>query len=322
MKDLRVLPKLRDSWSYLYVEHCKIDREDKAIAIHNKFGKIPVPCATLSLLMLGPGTSITHAAIQSMADCGCLVIWCGEQGVRFYAQGMGESRSSKGLLKQIEFYSNPEMRLRTSIKMYQMRFTEDLPDDITLQQIRGREGVRVREKYAYASRETGVEWKGRSYSRGKWSKADPVNRALSSANSCLYGVCHAAIVSLGYSTALGFIHTGKQLSFVYDIADLYKTDISIPIAFSVAASGRKPLERYVRIKCREEFAARNLLAQIVSDIEEIFSTEDKGKKRINGDYDGDAALPGSIWDPEKGSVDGGVNYSSSIEDDSDGSIDS
>src|SRR5947209_1571902 len=100
MKDLHALPKVRDSLSYLYVEHKRIDQEDKAIALHDVHGKIPVPCASLTTLLLGPGTSITHAAIRTLADNGCLVLWTGEGSVRFYAQGMGETRSARNLLLQ------------------------------------------------------------------------------------------------------------------------------------------------------------------------------------------------------------------------------
>jgi CRISPR-associated protein Cas1 len=152
MKDLHVLPKVRDSLSHLYVEHCRIDQEDKAIALHDAEGKTPVPCASLAMLMLGPGTSVTHAAIRALADNGCLVIWGGEGGVRFYAQGMGETRSARGLLRQARLCSVPALRLAVVRRMYQRRFPEPLDDWITLRQIRGREGIRVREAYARASR--------------------------------------------------------------------------------------------------------------------------------------------------------------------------
>src|SRR5579884_2719753 len=237
MKDLHLLPKVRDSWTYLYVEHSKIDQDAKAISVHDAQGKTMVPCASLTLLMLGPGTSITHAAIRALADNGCMVLWTGEEAVRTYAQGMGETRSARNLLWQAFLCTRPDRRLAVVRRLYEMRFDETLSPELTLEQIRGREGVRVRDAYARASRETGLEWHGRSYDRTSWRSADPVNRALSAANSCLYGVCHAAIVSAGYSPALGFIHTGKMLSFVYDVADLYKVETTIPVAFRAAMEG-------------------------------------------------------------------------------------
>lgn len=308
MKDLHILPKVRDSWSYLYVEHCRIDQEAKAIALHDKNGKVPVPCATLTMLMLGPGTSITHAAIRALADNGCLVFWTGEEGVRFYAQGMGETRSARNLLRQAKLCSHPALRLQVVMRMYRMRFQEPVNESLTLQQIRGKEGIRVREAYAKASRDTGVEWAGRSYRRDSWRTADPVNRALSSANSCLYGICHAAIVSAGYSPALGFIHTGKMLSFVYDIADLYKVELTIPVAFQIAAAGGGELETRVRRTCRDAFHKGRLLQRIVPDIEYALNADALREGGEDSDFDADEALPGGIWDPAEGEVQGGVNF--------------
>lgn len=311
--DLHILPKVRDSVSYLYVEHCKIDQEAKAIALHDAEGKTPVPCAALLLLMLGPGTSISHAAVRVLAESGCLICWVGEEGVRFYAQGLGETRSAQGLLRQAALCSHPATRLEVVMRMYRMRFREQLPPGLTLQQIRGKEGIRVREAYAQASRETGAPWTGRAYKRDGWQAADAVNRALSAANSCLYGVCHAAIVAAGYSPGLGFIHTGKMLSFVYDIADLYKPEISIPAAFRAAAEGDSGVESRTRYACRDFFREQRLLARIVPDIQTALAVGAGGES----DFDWDAAAPGGLWDPTGETVAGGVNYAAGGEPDED-----
>lgn len=307
MKDLHILPKIRDSLSYLYVEHCRVDQETKAIAIHDAEGKTPVPCASLCLLMLGPGTSITHAAIRALAANGCLVLWTGEEGVRLYSQGLGETRSARNLMRQAYLWSKTSTRLAVVMRMYRMRFEETLDPELTLQQIRGKEGIRVREAYAAASKETGVPWQGRSYQREGWAAADPINRALSTANSCLYGVCHAAILSVGYSPALGFIHTGKMLSFVYDVADLYKADITMPVAFRATAQGSEALESRTRGMCRDAFREKRLLQRIVPDIH--FALYQKGGEAndTGPDFDSDEALPGGLWDPDLGDVEGGVN---------------
>jgi CRISP-associated protein Cas1 len=315
MKDLHLLPKIRDSWSHVYVEHCRIDQEDKAIACHDINGKVPVPVATLALLMLGPGTSITHAAIRTLADNGCSVLWVGEQGVRCYAQGLGETRSARRLMRQARLWADAALHLAVVRRMYEMRFEERLDPALSLQQIRGKEGVRVREAYARASQETGVAWSGRTYQRADWYYADPVNRALSAANSCLYGVCHAAILSAGYTPALGFVHTGKQLSFVYDIADLYKTEVTIPAAFAGVAEDGPGLEGRVRRTCRDRFEEVRLLGRIVEDIEHVLdvenareATDDGGATNGEDEYDEDAALPSGLWDPELGVVPGGQAY--------------
>jgi CRISP-associated protein Cas1 len=304
MNNLRVLPKVRDSLSYLYVEHCRIDQEAKAIAIHDQQGKFPVPCSSLSLLMLGPGSTITHAAVRTLADNGCLVAWTGEEGVRMYALGQGETRYARNILRQAWLCSHRALRLGVVMQLYRMRFDEALDNSLSLEQVRGMEGVRVRQSYARFSAETGVPWSGRSYKRQSWDQADPINRALSAANSCLYGICHAAIVSTGYSPALGFIHTGKMLSFVYDVADLYKTEVTIPAAFQVVAEGTENLESRVRHACRDYFRAVRLLQRVVPDIEHALGTPDIS---ADHDLDIDPAAPGSLWDNENGEVAGGVN---------------
>lgn len=306
MKNLRALPKVRDSLSYLYVEHCRIDQEDKAIALHDMNGKVCVPCASLTLLMLGPGTNITHAAIRTLADSGCLVAWTGDEAVRFYALGLGETRSSRGLMRQCRLWASSSGRLAVVRTLYEMRFPEPLPPELTLQQIRGKEGARVRDSYAQWSRDTGVSWSGRNYQRRDWNTADPINRALSAANSCLYGVCHAAIVAAGFTPALGFIHTGKMLSFVYDVADLYKAEISIPVAFRTVATGIGRLESRVRQACRDQFRETRLLQRIVPDIQRALSYDPE----IMTQEDALDDPPGGLWDPE-GLVEGGCNWATS-----------
>lgn len=305
MRDLRILPKVRDSWSYLYVEHARIDQEDKGICLHDEAGRVHVPCASLSLLMLGPGTSITHAAVMTVAEAGCLVAWCGEQGIRFYAQGMGETRSAANLLRQAQVWADPEQRMRVVRRMYFMRFPDPPDEGLSLRQIRGKEGARVRSAYAKASERFGVPWSGRDYDRADWDLSDPVNRALSAANACLYGVCHAAIVAAGYSPALGFIHTGKMLSFVYDVADLYKMDLTVPAAFMEAAAGSQRLETRVRHRCRDFFAEARLLDRIVADLAGLFDLGDQGQSVSALDLE--TSLPGELWDPV-GSVSGGRNF--------------
>ncbi len=274
MRNLQELPKLRDSLSYLYLEHGRLEQDAKSVAFIDKNGGFtPIPAANLSVLMMGPGTTVTHAAIKALADNGCIVIWSGQDGTRMYATGIGETRKAYRLLKQAELATDPDKRMVVVRQMYQFRFQEQFSSTLTLEQVRGKEGARVREAYATASRETGILWHGRRYDRGNWGNADPINRAISAANAMLNGLCHTAIVSGGYAPALGFIHTGKQLSFVYDIADLYKADITIPLAFRVTAKGTEKLEQRIREACRETFKKEKLLQRILPDIDHILQTE-------------------------------------------------
>jgi CRISPR-associated protein Cas1 len=218
---------------------------------------------------------------------------------------MGETRSAANFLHQARMWAHPDLHMQVVRRLYQIRFQEKFDPGLTLRQIRGMEGARVRDAYANASRETGVPWYGRSYIRAKWGHGDPVNRALSAANSCLYGICHAAVVTAGFSPALGFIHTGKMLSFVYDVADLYKTDVSIPVAFRAAMEGRSKIERRVRVMCRHQFAVTRILERIVPDVQKALALKKLESACEGEDFDRDAAAPGSLWDPEEGEVEGG-----------------
>jgi CRISPR-associated protein Cas1 len=294
MKNAHLMPNFSDSMSYLYLEHCKVDKEDNSIAAHDNEGKTSIPCASLSVILLGPGTSITHAAVKSIADNGCSVVWCGEEGVRFYAQAWPDTKSAKNILKQAFLQVIPELRMKVVRKMYEKRFLEKTPEDMTLRQLRGKEGSRVKEIYANLSKETGVEWNGRNYKFSDWGESDTINRAISWANACLYALVHAGIVTLGYSTALGFIHVGKQLSFVYDIADLYKMDTVVPVAFQAVADNPDNLEHEIRRRCRMAFKENKILEKIVKDIEELMNIEgnDADKKLREMCEDG----AGYLWE--------------------------
>lgn len=308
MQNYHQLPKLRDSLSYLYVEHAILEKKQQAIEFIKADGRTLVPTANLSVLMLGPGTSISHAAMTILARNGTSVLWTGQDATRFYAQGTGETRKGYRLLQQAELVSNPDKRLEVVRRMYLHRFKDDggLEPDLTLQQIRGKEGVRVRMAYKRASENHGVPWNGRSYKRGSWGATDPINKALSSANALLNGICHAAIVSGGYSAGLGFIHTGKQLSFVYDIADLYKAEITIPVAFEETAKGTNKLQTRVRAACRQRFKDSGLLKRILPDIDDLLSlvdttiTDSTQPIEADGDIDTDGALPTKLWSKIEG----------------------
>lgn len=303
-KNLRELPKLRDSISYIYVEHAIIERSDSSIMLIQKTGKTPIPVAATTCLLIGPGTRITHAAIRAICENGCMAVWCGEHMEHFYASGMGETRSSKNLLLQAQLCMDDEKHMTVVRRMYERRFPKLLHKDFTLQQLRGMEGIRVREAYKMASKMTGVAWSARKYKNTDWDASDDINQALSIGNALLYNVCHAAIVSLGYSPALGFIHTGKMLSFVYDIADLYKAETTIPAAFEAVARPQGDFDRSVRMRCRDRFEKIKLLKRIPADIEWIFLQSDSEQR--------EAEQVGSLWNEDE-ELAGGVNYAFAAE---------
>ncbi len=305
MRNLQDLPKFEDRWSHLYLEHGRLDEKSGALLFHGADGSIEIPINQLGLLLLGPGTTTSHAAMRFLADNNTLVCWTGEQGVRMYAHSTGGSHSSKRLLRQAVLYANMETRIAVIRRMYNMRFPEKLADTVSLDTVRGMEGHRVRESYRKLAEEHGVIWRGRTYNPQNWDQADPLNRALSSAFSCLYGLCHAAILSAGYSPAIGFIHTGKMLSFVYDIADLYKMEIAVPAAFHICSECDVDVERKVRLACRDIFHKTKLMRRILPDIAEVLdASDDIGE--IPGELEGrlitldDRAASGTLpWQSER-----------------------
>ncbi len=274
MRTLHELPRFHDRWSYLYLERGVLDQEASGLVLHTADAHTLLPIDQLSLVMLGPGISISHAAVKALAANNCLLAWVGENGVRLYAHSTGGTFSARRLLLQARLVSDEPSRLAVAYRMYQKRFPGTPLEGKNIEQVRGMEGLRVRKAYEAIAAQFGVTWEGRNYDQGDWYKATPTNRALSAANACLYGVCHAAIVSAGYSAALGFVHTGKMLSFVYDVADLYKTETTVPVAFRLAATVTTNLERAVRMECRQVFHAAKLMERILPDIAEVLNAGD------------------------------------------------
>ncbi|NPV02158.1 MAG: type I-E CRISPR-associated endonuclease Cas1 [Brevinematales bacterium] len=283
-RDLQELPKYEDCWTYLYFEKGLIDQHGSTVGYHFLEKVVPIPIESLAILMLGPGISITHEAVKRISECRCLIAWTGEQGVRMYCFGNCRTYSARNLLKQAEIWANLVTREKAVRTMYQKRFHENvLNEDYSIEQLRGMEGARVRKSYGEFSELYGVEWEGRHYKQEEWNYADPLNRALSSAHACLYGIVHAAILACGLSPGIGFVHTGKQLSFVYDIADLYKTDTTIPIAFETVKEGTDEIERRVRYRCRDKFKECKIMNRIIPDLKDVI---------YGSDYDGEIeALP-------------------------------
>lgn len=274
MRTLHELPRFENRWSYLYLECGTLDQDASGLVFQNVSSSTPLPINQLGLLMLGPGTTVTHAAVKALAGNNCLLAWVGQDGVKLYAHSTGGTFSSKRLIRQAWLVSEPDRRLGVVSRMFLKRFPGTDLTGRTLEEIRGMEGIRVRAAYAELAKKHGVNWDGRRYQQTDWSAATPANRALSAANSCLYGVCHAAIVSVGYSAGLGFMHTGKMLSFVYDIADLYKTDLTVPLAFRLSVTETGDLERKVRHACRQAFFEFKLLNRLLPDIAEVLDAGD------------------------------------------------
>lgn len=268
---LKPLP-MKDRISMVFVQYGQIDVQDGAFVVVDQTGvRTHIPVGSVACIMLEPGTRVSHAAIHLAAVVGTLLVWVGEAGVRLYASGQPGGARADRLLYQARLALDDGLRLKVVRKMYEVRFGEPAPERRSVEQLRGIEGARVRETYKLLARQYGVDWKARNYDRKQWDAADIPNRCLSAATSCLYGITEAAVLAAGYAPAVGFIHTGKPLSFVYDIADLFKFETVVPIAFKIAAQGPTESERQVRLACRDIFRSSKLLARIIPAIEEVLA---------------------------------------------------
>lgn len=304
--DLTELSRVRERVTFLYLEHAKINRQDSAIVVIDTRGTVAIPAALISVLMLGPGVDVTHRAMELMGDAGMGVVWVGERGVRQYAHGRALTHSSALLVAQAKLVSNNRLRVGVARQMYQMRFPDDDVSTLSMQELRGKEGARVRRIYREESRRTDVEWTHREYDPENYQSGSIINQALTAAHAALYGLSYSVIVALGASPGLGFVHTGHDLSFVYDFADLYKAEVTIPIAFTVAANATEQddIGQLTRLAVRDAFVDGKLMIRMVADLKMLLGD-------VDDDLDADVV---NLWDDKLGLQKFGVSYRESTED--------
>ena len=299
---LSEVPRISDRVTFIYVEHAKINRVDGAVTVAESRGIVRIPVTMIGILLLGPGTNISHRAMELLGESGTSVAWVGEYGIRHYAHGRSLSHTSRFLELQAKLISNTHTRLEVARKMYQMRFPGEDVSSLTMQQLRAKEGARVRKLYRKLSSEYDVKWNGRTYDPDNYEGGDPVNQALSAANVALYGIVYSAIAALGMAAGLGFVHTGHDLSFVYDVADLYKAEITVPVAFQVASEYESGMDvgRISRQKVRDVFVGGKVFARIIHDIQTLIGIKEDEQVITE---------PLSLWDNKEGNIKYGINYS-------------
>lgn len=295
------VPQVSDRVTFIYVEHAKISRMDGAITVAESRGIVRIPAAIIGILLLGPGTDISHRAVELLGDSGTSIAWVGEHGIRQYAHGRSLTHSSRFLEKQALLVSNMRTKLQVARAMYEMRFPDEDVSGLTMQQLRSKEGARIRKLYRTMAKKYSVKWDGRTYDPDNYDGGDPVNRALSSSNVALYGLVYGAVSAMGMAPGLGFVHKGHDLSFVYDIADLYKAELTIPVSFQIASehADGENIGKIARQKMRDQFVDGKVLARIVKDIQSLLGIEEDEKINVE-------TL--SLWDDKQGSVSYGVNY--------------
>jgi CRISPR-associated protein Cas1 len=301
------LTRAQDRLSFVYLEHCVVHRDANAITARDARGTVHIPAATLGALLLGPGTNVSQQAMVLLAESGSTAVWVGEHGVRYYAHGRTLAQSARLLQRQAALMSNKNSRLHVARQMYAMRFSGEDTSGLTMQQLPGREGARVRRIYRTHAKRTGVPWERRDYDTDEFAGGTPVNQALSAANTSLYGVVYAVIVALGCAPGLGFVHTGHIRSLVYDIADLYKTAISIPIAFDIAARDIAEIGAEIRRAVRDHMKDGAFLETCVRDIKKLLSEPQADVTEYGPEAfeDPDVVM---LWDHNGRSVPGGVAY--------------
>ncbi|UAN18691.1 type I-E CRISPR-associated endonuclease Cas1e [Enterobacter asburiae] len=275
------LPQVKDKYPFLYLERGRLEIDDSSVKwVDSEANVVPIPVATINTLLLGPGTTVTHEAVKTAVAANCSVCWVGEDSLLFYAAGFLPSADTRNLKLQMALASNEESSLKIARAMFAKRFPDAELDGKSLNSMMGMEGNRVRALYQQKSEEYGVGWKGRQFTPGKFQLSDLTNQVLTATNAALYGILCSAVHAMGYSPHIGFIHSGSPLPFVYDLADLYKEQLCIDLAFSLS---REMAGRYDKHKVSDAFRKRvitmDLLNQITVDVNELMGVKHARRTR-------------------------------------------
>lgn len=265
------LPQVKDKYPFIYLERGRLEIDDSSLKWLDADGNIiRLPVAALNTLLLGPGTTVTHAAIKTAAAANCSICWVGEDSLLFYAAGIQPTANTRNLQRQITLSASRQSAINVARKMFHKRYTDVDLSGKTLKEMMGMEGARVKQLYEQKAQQYGVGWRGRSYIPGKFQLGDITNQILSATNAALYGILCSAIHAMGYSVHIGFIHSGSPLPFVYDMADLYKAELTIDLAFHLT---REMAGQYDKHRVADAFRKRaidmDLLASITSDISQL-----------------------------------------------------
>lgn len=265
------LPQVKDKYPFIYLEHGRLEVDDSSIKwIDAEKNTVPLPVATLNTLLLGPGTTVTHEAVKTAVAANCSLCWVGEDSLLFYAAGFLATSHTRNLRHQLEQAADADKSLDTAKRLFARRFPDADLEGKTLKEMMGMEGYRVRALYQQKAEDYQVGWKGRVFTPGKFEISDITNQVLTANNAALYGILCSAVHSLGYSPHIGFIHSGSPLPFIYDLADLYKEQLCIDLAFALT---RDMAGRYEKQKVAAAFRQRvidmDLLAKLADDIADI-----------------------------------------------------
>lgn len=272
---LETLPQAKDRWSPLYLEHGRLEVDDSSVKWIQADGLVcAIPVAAVSAVMLGPGTSVTHAAMLACANSNTMVMWVSQEAKRFHAWGVNSNSDNGNARLQARIYGNRNTRTIVARRMFAVRFGEDdAISDKSINELRGMEGIRWRRVYKDMADKYGVLWDKRDYDKTSWDAADDINRAISCANASLHALCNSIICGMGYLPQIGFLHDDSAISFACDIADIFKAETTLPAAFSVVGGGGyedEKLEDAVFEKLKTTYEETGITKRIPPAIEFLF----------------------------------------------------
>ena len=275
------LPRVSDKYPFLYLERGRLEVDDSSIKwIDAEGDRVRLPVATINTLLLGPGTSITHEAVKTAATANCSICWVGEDSLLFYAYGLSPTSNTRNMLRQARLAGDEEIATDVARAFFAKRFPDAKLEKKTLQEMMGMEGLRVKKLYDEKAQQYQVGWKGRVFTPGKFELSDVTNQVLTSTNAALYGILCSCVHSLGYLPYLGFIHSGSPLPFIYDLADLYKGELCIDLAFSLTLSMAGKYNKYTVAEAfRKRVIEMDLLTRVPADIESLIGEKSARRYR-------------------------------------------
>ena len=274
-----------DRHGLLWLEYGKLSVEDgtlRFVAAKSETldaGDYAIPYQAVSMILLGPGTSLTQDVLRLCARHGTLIAAVGEGGVKSYtAPPMGQGRSDIAR-RHAERWADPKQRLDTARRLYAWRFGRVLPHR-DIETLRGIEGARMKESYRLVAQRFGITWHGRRYDRDNPNSADTANQAINHAATFVEAAADIAVAAIGALPPLGFIHEDSSNAFTLDMADLYRVDVTLPLAFAATRAfedGKTDsLEREVRRRAAKLFRQEKLIPRMIERLKEVFDADDRG----------------------------------------------
>ena len=237
-------------------------------------GVYDLPFQTISNILLGPGSLVSHDALRLLARQQTGLLAVGDNGVRIYAASMPPGPDHSQLARQhARVWADPEARIQITRRMYAMRLGEYLPHR-DLNALRGVEGHRMKQVYKNLAEQFGVKWSGRSFDRNNPENDNDINTAINHAATAMYASARIAVALTGTIPQLGFIHEASGHAFALDIADLFRANTTLPIAFGAVKEFQRregdKLERITRTRAGRTLQQKKVIAKMIDAIKELF----------------------------------------------------